>query len=313
MSLDEEESRRPFLVELHKVCATETAKKLLSSCRRGPPSPVSEETLDGHSPEAERKRTYDDLVESSDLDLPIVWVALGHAYLHGWGTEESTGLAIYWYRKAADSGHTDAMLHIAHALLTMSSNPSEAEKREARSWYRQAAALGNPGWITWLGFESRRNCKVEVDYDEALGWFGKAFTKIGSEDSAATLGWGYMPPNEDALDYFLRIAATGEPESCFFLGLLFGDPAAPFCDLEKAMDWMIQAVERKSRNSPRAKLELAWHCFLGSGHVHDIEGSYSWLDVFFDEPFGTPRMQSEARRLLKLLDDLIDQQLEGGV
>jgi TPR repeat protein len=253
---------------------------------------------------------FSDLVKVADSGSPNVWYALGHAYSNGWGVAKNEKISTYWIYKAAECGHTDAMVRLANALTPHDS--TEAEQQEALSWYRRAASLGNTGGMTWLGFAYREGTGVAVDYEEALRWFVKAYENGAAHaiEHIGSMYCAYMDPTAEAIDFFERIATTGDPESCFFLGILFGNNNASYYDQEKAMDWLIKAVHRKSRKSPRAMLELAWHCFEGCGTVRDIEGAKSWLDLFFKEPLERTEIHSEARELRRLIDEFEKQSLE---
>lgn len=242
------------------------------------------------------------LVEAAVSGSPKVWFAMGHGYSNGWGVDKSKELAIYWFFRAAEAGHTDAMVRLALALRPH--DAGLAEQREAIVWYRRAASLGNTSAMIHLGFAYREGQGVEMDYEEALRWFKAAYNggDAFAIDKTGSMYTGYMEPRQEAVDFFLAIAETGEAESCFYLGRLFDNPAAPFHDPEKAMDWLIAAVQRGTRMASRALLELAYHCYEGAGTTRDLEGAKIWLDQFFLHAREKTQGHREGMRLLKEIE-----------
>ncbi|HLA36203.1 MAG TPA: tetratricopeptide repeat protein [Rhodocyclaceae bacterium] len=101
---------------------------------------------------------------------------LGILYYHGKGAPEDENLAIYWWKKAAAQGNSEAMFHIANAYLF---NP-KAEKmvsdpdREAAIWFFQAASAGHAEAQYYLGLLFLAGKGVVENRREAIRWFRKA-------------------------------------------------------------------------------------------------------------------------------------------
>lgn len=75
-------------------------------------------------------------------------VLLGNAYLTGTGISKDQGEAVKWWRKAAESGNADGQALLGQAYYEGIS--VEKDKAEGISWLRKAAENGSPIAITLL-------------------------------------------------------------------------------------------------------------------------------------------------------------------
>lgn len=114
---------------------------------------------------------------------------LGMMHYHGQGVPEDEKLAVYWLRKAALQGHTEAMFELGNAYLL----GREAAKlvpdpdREAALWYFQAASSGHAEAQYHLGLLFLAGKGVIESRKEALGWFKKAAAQ-GHPEARRALG-----------------------------------------------------------------------------------------------------------------------------
>ncbi|MDP6708921.1 MAG: caspase family protein [Alphaproteobacteria bacterium] len=98
------------------------------------------------------------------------------------------GLAVDWFRKAADAGHAAAMNALALAYRW----GNGVEKSEARAfrWYQRAAEAAFPPSYYQLAVMYDQGRGVDVDYGAAVRWFTKG-AKRGNASSQSYLGWMY--------------------------------------------------------------------------------------------------------------------------
>ncbi|MBI4985815.1 MAG: sel1 repeat family protein [Rhodocyclales bacterium] len=112
---------------------------------------------------------------------------LGMMHYHGQGVPEDEKLAVYWLRKAAAQGHTEAMFELGNAFLL----GHEAAKlvpdpdREAALWYFQAASAGHAEAQYHLGLLFLAGKGVIESRKEALSWFRKAAAQDHGEAKRA--------------------------------------------------------------------------------------------------------------------------------
>jgi uncharacterized protein len=107
---------------------------------------------------------------------PLAQYRLGTIYYHGNGVAEDEKQAIYWWKKAATSGHTESMYQLGSAFLY----GSQAAKivpdpdREAAIWYFQAASAGHTEAQYHLGLLFLAGKGVISSQTEAARWMRKA-------------------------------------------------------------------------------------------------------------------------------------------
>lgn len=101
---------------------------------------------------------------------------LGMMHYHGQGFPEDEKLAVYWLRKAALEGNTNAMFELGNAFLLgrESSKLVPNPDREAALWYFQAASAGHTEAQYNLGLLFLAGKGVIESRKEALHWFMKA-------------------------------------------------------------------------------------------------------------------------------------------
>lgn len=114
---------------------------------------------------------------------------LGAMHYHGQGVPEDEKLAVYWLRKAALQGHTEAMFELGNAYLL----GQDAAKlvpdpdREAALWYFQAASAGHAEAQYHLGLLFLAGKGVIESRKEAMNWFKKA-AALGHPEAKRAVG-----------------------------------------------------------------------------------------------------------------------------
>lgn len=101
---------------------------------------------------------------------------VGMMHYHGQGVPEDEKVAVYWLKKAAGQGHTDAMFELGNAYLlgNQAAKLVPDPDREAALWYFQAASTGHADAQYHLGLLFLAGKGVIESRKEAMGWFRKA-------------------------------------------------------------------------------------------------------------------------------------------
>lgn len=154
--------------------------------------------------------------------------------------------ALKYYYKAANKGHSDAMLSIGNLYYNGFGVPKDLS--EAKKWYELAAVYVNPVAMYNLGFMYEKGLGTYSDINEALSWYTK------SRD------FGYLPADigvifmysrrnyvnsEARLKDYIEGATEGHPKAMEFLGhFYFGEPVSESRDYSEALKWYLLAAEK---------------------------------------------------------------------
>jgi len=126
------------------------------------------------------------LHQAADLGDTKAMIALGdYAATDTRGHLPDEGQAFQWYRKSADAGDRDGMLHLGVAYDTGSG--VRANDEQAVLWYRRAADKGNASAAFNLGEHYENGKGVPKDMPEACTLYQRA-AKGGNADAKAKLG-----------------------------------------------------------------------------------------------------------------------------
>lgn len=101
---------------------------------------------------------------------------LGVLYYNGQGVPEDEQQAIYWWKKAAAQGYTEAMFQLGSAYLfgAQTAKLVPDPDREAAMWYFQAASAGHAEAQYHLGLLFLAGKGVVDNRQEAARWMRKA-------------------------------------------------------------------------------------------------------------------------------------------
>jgi len=158
--------------------------------------------------------------------------------------DNRAGVAMSWFRKAAEQGHVDAQTHLGYMLAEGSDgNPDVAEGFE---WTRKAADQGHSGAQNNLGSMYATGQGVARDDAEAVRWYRKS-AEHGytlAEDNLGmsyALGHGVAQDRDEAVRWLRRAAVKDDTEAQLHLSkqlLLSGDTK----DKAEAMRWIVKAA-----------------------------------------------------------------------
>lgn len=241
------------------------------------------------------------LQQLAESAAPEVWLTLGQGFLTGLGTEKNRDEAGRWFRRAADAGHTTAMVLLGHFLK----NPDYAgDLVEAADWFRRAADLGDPAGMVNLGFAYREGQGVPCDLGEALRWFIRA-TEAGHTQALIHVGRmyaRYLNSPEQAIAWFVRAAEAKVGDSEFELAMLYDDRKSPVHNSAEAVKWYRVLAAGPAVVRPRVMLALARHCRDGDGTPRAPDEAKEWLRRVLEVTRANSPFNREAAALLEQIE-----------
>ncbi len=137
---------------------------------------------------------------------------IGNMYCDGVGVEQDYAVAMEWYLKAADLGHTTAIDNIG--WMYRDGIGVEQDYTVAMEWFEKAADLDDTTAMDNIGYMYREGYGVEQDYTLAMEWFEKA-ADLGDAIAMNEIGYMYYCGNgveqdyETALEWFEKAADLG--------------------------------------------------------------------------------------------------------
>jgi len=160
------------------------------------------------------------------------WGVASYTY-HRRGTEQSYKEAISWFRKAADMGNTWAMLNLS--TMYLNGFGVERDCREAMSLIKKAMNLGNLSDVQSLFGQVRNDYrKVRLSNDwETMIWMGLIeFDDQGTEQSY-----------KDTMAWFKKAADVGGISAMNNIGILYECGLGVKQDYKEAASWYRKAAE----------------------------------------------------------------------
>ena len=109
-------------------------------------------------------------------------VQVGESYAAGKLGPADLKQAAEWYRKAADTGNLDGILHLA-ALYRDGGKNLPRDMTQAALWYQKAAELGDVGAQGFLGLLYSIGQGVPQSYTEAYYWLDLAAAMPGPKQA----------------------------------------------------------------------------------------------------------------------------------
>ena len=173
------------------------------------------------------------------------------------------------YDKSAASNYTASYVAIGNAYLFGYGVPKDLV--EARKWYEKADALSDPAGTWGIGAIYAQNSPK--DYAEAARWYQKAadrglaiaMTSLGSIYSNG--GFGVTKDVDASRKWYEKSAATGEPSGITGLGNVYEKGIGVPKDIGEARKWYLRAV---ALGDPSAMNNLGNLLIKGNGVPKDI-------------------------------------------
>jgi TPR repeat protein len=208
---------------------------------------------------------------------------LGFIYEDGDGVKQDHAEALKWFRRAADSGHTEAMVHIGRHYRFGEGVTKDLS--EAGKWFRTAAAKGEPagtlnlGWL--YGYE-------QDDQDAALKCFREAASQ-GLTEAMYELylsywnGKGLTKDRAEAKKWLTQAAEAGLAKAQYRLGYLNDlDTTTWRQNPVEAVRWYRRAADQ---NWPGAQLKLAEYYLDGKVVEQDEERALELMRAATDQDY----------------------------
>ena len=200
--------------------------------------------------------------------------------------------AVRLYRDAADSGCSDAMVHLAMMLI----DGTDDERKEAISLLQRADAAGNSSGTRDLGYCYAVGIGVEKDKDAAARLYTKA-AEAGNAKAMCNIGVMYSYGNgvekdlTKAAEWYRRSAEAGYSRGMTDYACALRDGIGVNKDPALAAEWFARS------GSPRAKRLLGFMKLTGDGIPKDFQGALS----LFEEASAT-----DSKAMVALADLIVD-------
>ncbi|MBI78981.1 MAG: hypothetical protein CMQ51_00980 [Gammaproteobacteria bacterium] len=234
--------------------------------------------------------------------------ALGGIYLLGQGVEKNYGIALGWFRLAADAGHD----HAQYFLGKMHGDGLGVPKDEKAmfKWFKLAVKQGHPAAKLFLRklineghpqaikldaqltqHVKDRYAKAEKaahnkDYKTAVRIYRKLAVVYGYPKAQFSLGLSYrnglgVPKNDKlAVDWYRKAARQGNPNAQINLGVMYSKGLGVNQNINKAMNWWTKAA---NNGYLMAHVKLAIFNFLIMGKAenkkHYMLEAYKWASI----------------------------------
>ena len=189
-------------------------------------------SVDKDTPEdKDNKGLVDSITNTySGLELGKREYDLGNKYFNGDGVEIDIKEAVKWYKKAADTGNTDAQYILGEIYYY--GFGIEEDEEEGLKWLRKSSEQGNADAQLILG--RHYNCDDENNNtEEALKWYSKA-AEQGNEEAVVEYGnllnklgdiyyngSGVERDYFKATEYFRKAAELGNKVAQYNLGIVY--------------------------------------------------------------------------------------------
>ena len=109
-------------------------------------------------------------------------IQIGECYAAGKGVDADLKQAEAWYRRAADAGNLDGILHLA-ALYRDGGKGLPRDMAHAAEWYRKAAEMGDVSAQGFIGLLYSIGQGVLQNYAEAYYWLDLAAALPGPKQA----------------------------------------------------------------------------------------------------------------------------------
>jgi TPR repeat protein len=137
----------------------------------------------------------------------------GEKYFQGSGVDKNYIEAMQQYKKAAEQGHSDAMISIG-VIYGAGGNGIQQDHKLEMKWYRQAADSGSAQAMNNIGYMYDEGIGVQQDYNEAMAWYKKA-ADSGNTNAMNNIGYmyrnglGVQQDHNEAVTWYKKSADLG--------------------------------------------------------------------------------------------------------
>lgn len=152
----------------------------------------------------------------ADRETPADWFGRALDLDRPGASDTDLASAAYWYRKAAEQGHTDAQVNLA--IMYAEGRGVSFDALEAARWYRHAAEAGDVRAQYALGLMYHLGQGVAQDFDDAIRWYESA-ARQGDANAMNNMafmygmGEGVAQSNVEAYAWFALAASRGNKDA----------------------------------------------------------------------------------------------------
>ncbi|MBL4855052.1 MAG: sel1 repeat family protein [Robiginitomaculum sp.] len=202
-------------------------------------------------------------------------VLVGHILMKGLGGFTDKKDAAGWFKRAAQSGNTDAMLALGELALAEQGGLSAPD---ALHWLTRAADENRTDAMIALAEMYRvghgAEMGVDMDVKKARQWLVKA-TNNGDSFAAYELGNTYLDKDPKlALHWYEKSAELGEAQGAYGAAILYAENYNIKPDAHKAAKLLKQAAQA---GLPAAQADYGLVVYQGNGTERSIDEAAKWF------------------------------------
>jgi TPR repeat protein len=226
------------------------------------------------------RELFERSAKQNDAD-GIAW--LGLLYERGAGVTKNLETARAQFVKAANTGNTWSMRHLAQLLIAGQLRPHEDD--EARKWLMKAAQRGDSSAMTDLGDNYRRaRFGGPPDFAAAREWFEKAAER-GNAAAMFQLGFAYDAAQGVPRDYgiargwYEKAAERGYAAAKRNIGFMYEYAHGVPQNFSKAWQYYEAAAEQ---GDSQAMIYMGQMTQAGKGMAPNLNGALKWYQKAAD-------------------------------
>ena len=224
-----------------------------------------------------QKNLSNNLVNRARQGDPDSQFSLALKYYIGRNIKSDINKASYWFREAAEQGHSRAQAYLGSIYLY--SDIIQKSEKEALKWINKSIQQDEPIAQTLLGQMYLEGLGVEKDISKAIEWLLKA---ANNDDPIAQLclgqvyqyGIGIDKDPNNAFKWIYRASQYDDPLAYCNLGLLYEEGIGVEQNFESAFKWYNKAA---NEGIPDAQAAVGAFYIDGVGCDKNIEQGLIFL------------------------------------
>ena len=200
-------------------------------------------------------------------------------YDYGEGVAKDNTQAVYWYRKSAEQGHSEAQYNLA--LKYYYGEGMAKDYKQAFYWYKKSAEQGHPEAQFNYGLLYYDGKGVALDDKQAFYWFRKS-AEQGYPEAQYNLGHmyyhgrGVVKDDNQAVYWFRKSAEQGYDSAQYNLGYMYFHEEGVAKDYKQAFYWYKKSAEQ---GLAKAQHNLGYMYANGLGVAKDYIQAYLWVNL----------------------------------